>query len=162
MCSMSPSLKAMHEKKLLSMGAAIKRGLVVIQGRIPKDDLANLLGKRELPVLMPSTRLAYLILFACHCEDHRLGPADAVARSRSYAWIVRAGQLAKYAIKSCMHCRLQSKKAVQQIMGELPMGRLEMCPAFTCMSLDMFGPYLTRGMGPGSRKSFKVWGLLYT
>ena len=95
-------------------------------------------------------------------EDHRLGPADAVARSRNHAWIVRASQLAKTVIKSCMQCKLRSRRATQQIMGEIPSGRLQMCPAFTSLSLDMFGPYLTRGMGGSSSNSFKVWGLLYT
>ena len=37
-----------------------------------------------------------------------------------------------------------------------------MVPAFAVVSLDMFGPYKARRMGGGSRKMFKVWGLLYS
>ena len=115
-----------------------------------------------MPVLLPDVRLAKLIIQACHEEDHRLGTSDVVARSRKYAWIVRAGALAKAVIKNCMFCRLQRKKVTQQVMGELPKGRLEVAPAFSYVSLDIFGPYLASGLGGGARKSFKVWGLLYT
>ena len=44
-CSMEPSIKALTKGKLVSLGAKLEKGLVMMHGRIPKDDLAKLLGK---------------------------------------------------------------------------------------------------------------------
>ena len=88
LCSMGPSVVALNQGKLMSLGAELKQGMVIMKGRFCSEDLARLLGKDSLPVLMPNTRLAWLILNACHLEDHRMSASDAVARSRNYAWIV--------------------------------------------------------------------------
>ena len=73
LCSMNPSMEALKEGKLMSLGAKVVKGMFGMHGRIPKDDLARLLGKESLPVLMPQAPLAKLIMTACHTEDHRLG-----------------------------------------------------------------------------------------
>ena len=133
-----------------------------MSGRFHQKELARLLYEEGLPVLMPETRLARVIMTSCHSEDHRTNVADTLARSRNYVWVQHGTRLAKSIIKNCMRCRLRAKKTVQQIMGRLPESFLDVSPPFTCCSLDLFGPYLCRGMGGGVRKSMKVWGVIFT
>ena len=159
--SMGTTFKAMQNGKLKSLNYAVKNGIVIMSGRFRQKDLAKLLGKEGLPVLMPETRLARVIMTSCHNEDHRRSAADTLARSRNHAWIPQGTRLAKAVIKSCMRCRLSAKKRVDQIMGRLPEDILEVSPPFTCTALDLFGPYCCRGMEGGARKTMLVWGVIF-
>ena len=52
--------------------------------------MATALGCSKLGVLMPSTRLAFLIMSSCHQEDHRRDPRDVMVHARTLAWIHKA------------------------------------------------------------------------
>ena len=133
-------------------------GIVFTQGCVGQG-IERLLGVSRLPVLMPSTRLAKLIMIESHCEDHRKTPSDALARSREQAWIVRGGKLAKTTNANCPSCRLDSKKTADQLMGDIPQHQLVPCPPFTNISLDFLGPFKVRGLA-NQRARVKVYGLL--
>ena len=160
LCSMGPSVRALEDGRLLSLGAVYERGLVVMKGRLPRHRLAVLLGHQQLPVLEPNTRLAYLILRQSHEVNHRKSFRAVVAESRQFAWIIRAGSLAKKIIRECMVCRLERKKRCSQKMGELPERMTMPSPCFTHVSCDLFGPFLCRGMG-NTRARMKVWGAVF-
>ena len=158
----SLSRQAFEEGKLLSIGAFCKKGIVLCQGRIGGNKLTQLLGKSHLPVLMPKSTLARLILRMSHKEDHRRGSADVVARSRREAWIVKARNIAQSEVKDCMECRRLSTDTAQQLMSDIPEQYLKAAAPFTVVSLDLFGPMTVRGMGGASRKTQKVWGVVYS
>ena len=160
LCSMGPSVQALEEGKLLSLGAEYKKGLVQMKGRLPAHRLALLLGAKALPVLQPKTRMAYLIMRQCHEKNHRKGFRSAVAASRQFAWIPRAGNLAKTVVGQCMTCRTDRKIRTSQKMADVPDRMLVPTPCFTHVSCDLFGPYLCRGMG-NSRVRMKVWGVVF-
>ena len=56
----------MKDKKLSTLMVKMKRGVLVTTGWFTERSLAKLLGKEDLPVLMPTTTLAKLILMFCH------------------------------------------------------------------------------------------------
>ena len=118
----------------------MEKGVIMMTGRFQQADLAKLLGKSSIPVLMPETRLAMVIMTTCHSEDHRRSASDTLARSRNYAWIPNGTRLAKKVVRSCVKCRLTAKRTAQQVMGLLPEDVLEVSPPFTCTALDLFGP----------------------
>ena len=62
------SREALADSKLLSLGANLEKGTVTCRGRFSKDNLATLLGIRSLPVLMPGTKLAQLVIVV-HITD---------------------------------------------------------------------------------------------
>ena len=155
------SREALADSKLLSLAASLDRGIVTCRGRFSEDNLAMLLGIKALPVLMPSTKLAQLIIRQAHKEDHRRSAADTVARARKTAWIVRGKKVAQTEVKNCIPCRKHGAKAMEQLMGEVPRDYVKAAAPFTIVSLDMFGPFEVRGMGGSSRKKHKVWGLVY-
>ena len=122
------SRQALREGRLTSLGAYMDQGEVWVEGRAQAADLARLLGVPRLRIIMPSERLAELILRSCHEEDHRRSPQDAVARSRSIAWIVRASQVAKRVIRACPVCRRERLLMREQQMGNLPSEKLQVAP----------------------------------
>ena len=156
------SRKAFEEGKLASLKPVLQAGRVLCHGRIPTDTLAVLTGKTSLPVLMPSTKLAYLLMLKAHQEDHRRGVTDVIARTRREAWIVRARSLARSVVNACIECRKFAARTAEQLMAEVPRDYLRIAPAFSVVSLDMFGPYEVKGVGGHVRKMTKCWGLLYT
>ena len=162
LASMGPTWLAIDERKLRADQVTADAGIVYLSGRLSQGDLSRVLGKSKLPVLMPSTRMARLIMVFCHEEDHRRTPKDALARSRNYAWIPRGRKLAETVTRSCIPCREWGAKTASQVMADLPEDMLQLSPPFTGTALDMFGPYSTRGMGANHRRSTKTWGLLMT
>ena len=159
--SMPATYEALKDKKLSTLMVKMKRGVLVTTGRFTERSLAKLLGKEDLPVLMPTTTLAKLILMFCHEEDHRRNPRDTLARARNHAWIHQGMDLAKKVIKSCVVCRLQETKTARQVMANMLEDILQVSPPFTMTACDLFGPYMIRGMGAGVRKSMKAWGVMF-
>ena len=160
LCSMGPSVQALEEGKLLSLGAEYNGGLVKMKGRLSANRLVLLLGAKALPVVQPKTRLAYLIMRQCHEKNHWKGFRAAVAESWHFDWIPRAGNLAKTVVSQCMKCRTDRKIKSSQKMADLPERMIVPTPCFTHVSCDLFGPYLCRGMG-NSRVRMKVWGAVF-
>jgi hypothetical protein len=161
MASAPASIVASRQGKLHSLGTVHKKGEVFIQGRVAPEDMAAVLGCSQLRVLMPSTRLAYLILTSCHREDHRRDPRDMMARARSVAWIPRARQLALKVLRDCFLCRKEDKKLAEQQMGELPSFKTGGIAPFEAVACDFMGPYQVKGMC-GGRRRFKVWIAAYS
>ena len=110
---------------------------------------------------MPETKMARIVMAACHAEDHRRSAADTLARSRNHVWIPHGTRLDKIVIKGCMRCRLSTKKTVDHIMSRLSEDILKVSPLFTSAALDLFGPYLCRGMGAGVHKSMLICKVIF-
>jgi hypothetical protein len=156
--SMGPTKAALDRGDLSSLRVHKSRGIYCTRGRVGRA-LEKLLGIVELPVLMPGTRLAKLIMWESHCEDHRRSHSDALARSRERAWIVRGTALAKFVTRHCVKCKIDHKKQSQQLMSDIPEHQLLPCPPFTNISLDFLGPFKVRGLG-NQRARIKVYGLV--
>ena len=159
--SQEESAKALQEGRLATLGGRVARGLVVVSGRVPEEDMGSILGKPYLPVVWASTRLARLIVRHCHQEDHRLTPTDIVARTRRFVWIPRCLSLAKSEATSCQYCRRRRKIMEVQIMGSLPKGQTLPTAPFLATCLDLFGPVICRGLGGGVRKPMKAYGVVF-
>ena len=93
-------------------------GIVVMQGRA-STGMEKFFGNSALPVIMGSTRVAYLIMLDAHCQDHT-GRDITLAMSRKTAWIVNAKKLAKQIVRSCIRCRYLRKRLENQKMALLP------------------------------------------
>ena len=108
------SLAALRAGTLQSLGAKESRGEVVITGRVRPDDMQAILGVSALRVIMPTTRLAHLVLLEAHQEDHRRDVRDCITRSRRVCWIPQARAEAKKIVSGCLVCRRQEKKTPGQ------------------------------------------------
>ena len=133
-------------------------GLQVVKGRA-SSGLQAYYGAPYLPVIMASTRVAYLIMLHAHCKDHA-GRDITVSMSRHEAWIVRATSLAKSIVKDCVKCRYLRKKVEEQKMSALPELTQVPCPPFTNIGLDLVGPITVKAM-TNKRATLKVWVVLF-
>ena len=133
------------------------------RGRVGQA-LEHLLGVDELPVLLAGTRLAALVMWKSHEEDHKQLPRDTLARSRKRAWIVNGMRLAKWVSRQCPHCNItrakEKKQLVEQLMADIPEHQLVPCPPFTNVSVDFMGPYKVRGLA-NQRARIKVYGCVF-
>ena len=93
-----------------------------------------------------------------HEEIHH-GAKETLWRSRSRAWIVRGYKLAEKVSRQCQKCILRRKELTNQRMGDLPERKLDVCPPFTNVTLDLAGPILVKAM-VNSRANMKVWPLV--
>ena len=100
--AMPATYSAWKSGKLDSLIPKMDGKIIVTVGRLGEQSLSRLLGVESLPVLMPSTRAAFLYMMRAHCGDGDLVHKSAVetlARSRSWVWITRGKNLARYALK---------------------------------------------------------------
>merc|ERR1711867_60885 len=114
------------------------QGLIVTRGRFTEDRMVALTGKKELPILLPSSPLAELICRDCHVEDHRLEVGQILARTRRSVWLVKGRMVARRVARGCMWCRRRKKEPVQQQIGRLPLQVAEIAPPFSHLALDLF------------------------
>ena len=135
------------------------KGIIVTRGRLG-EGMRAILGQDNLAILTPSTRLAQLIMWSAHREMHRATPAETAARSRKYAWILKAKQLAISICRKCALCRQIHIRLGKQIMGDRKPEHLLQAPPFTYTACDLLGPYKCKSM-VNSRSSMKVWGAIY-
>ena len=131
----------------------------VTRGRLGKG-LPKILGVEKLPILLPSSRLAELIMIEAHLENHDGAPGT-LARSRTRAWIHRGRYLARKVASRCVHCRAAAACIQEQRMGALPEERCELgAKPFAAICLDLLGPILVKAMS-NKRANMKVWPILF-
>ena len=161
--AMPETQTAFDEGKLDSLLAKTEKSLIVTTGRLGENSLSRLLGKSALPILMPTTRVAYLYMLKAHCGDSDMvhkSATDTLANSRHHVWIVRGKQLAKKIVRNCVMCIKLRKETVAQQMAEIKPESLQMCKPWTFVSLDFAGPISCKGV-VNARARKKCWILVY-
>ena len=96
--------------KLVGMDPVWSHGKWVTRGRLG-GGMVRILGVVELPILLNTSRLAYLLMVSAHEEDHRKSK-QTLWRSRSQAWIHKGSTLAKKVCRECMFYRVKDKDHV--------------------------------------------------
>ena len=126
----------------------------VTKGRLRKG-IYGILGVHKLPILLPDTQLAYLLMQQDHEEDHK-DPKITLWRSRSNAWVVRGKRLANKVEREGDICKARKLELVQQQTGDLTLERFSVgSKPFTWICL---GPTVVKAM-VNKRGTMKVWPL---
>ena len=137
------------------------QGLLVTRGRLPSRAWERLSGMPYLPVLLGSSRLAYLLIKHLHEMDHRQEIGAVLAASRRWAWITAGRRLVRTVVKSCMACRRFETRRQSQRMGPLSEAALGKVRPFQIVGLDLMGP-MKAGVGAGRKKvAKKHWVSVY-
>ena len=161
--AMADTYAALDKGKLDSLMPQMDGLIVVTTGRIGEKSLSRLLGIAALPILMSSTRAAYLYMMRAHCGESNMvhkSPVETLARSRSSVWIVRGMNLAKSIYKNCPMCIKRRKKLCSQQIAKIRPQNLEICRPWTYISLDFAGPVVCKGV-VNARARRKCWILVY-
>ena len=113
---------ALYEKKLVSLCPKKDGCVTVTTGRFGEKSLSRLLGVSSLPILMPSSRTAYLYMVRAHEGQHKTehkSIVETLARSRQSVWIVRGRMLAKKVCDSCYTFKRMKIKLSGQLMANI-------------------------------------------
>ena len=154
---------ALAAGKLSSLLPTRDGKLIVTRGRLGEQSLVRLLGVSSLPILMATSRVAYLYMVHAHCGEFGLvhrSVVSTLARSRKKVWIVRGRDLARKVVNSCPRCDLDRKETLLQQMADIKDEQLTVAPPWSYIALDFAGPYIVKGE-VNKRARMKIWILLY-
>jgi hypothetical protein len=107
---------------------AVKRKLIVIGSR-GRNQMKDVYGQAELPVMARDHKLSKLYVQAAHEEGHE-GTVSTLHRSRRRVWVTNECALAEAVRFHCTECRLKEKRCMEQRMGPLPDHRVELGTIF--------------------------------
>ena len=155
--AMKDTRNAAEHGKLKSLFCEERDGMVVVVGRA-NHGLQKLFGKDFLPVLIGSSRVAFLIMLWAHKENHDARDITMSIACKK-AWIVGAKRLASSITYNCVRCRFLHKLKVQQQMAQLPPFVQITCPPFTNVGVDLCGPLIVHAM-TNKRATLKVWNVI--
>ena len=132
-------------------------GMVVVVGRA-KQGMQKFFGKEFLPVIVGSSRVAFLIMLWAHMQNHDARDVT-MSIACGKAWIVGAKRLASSITFNCVRCRFLHKVKTQQQMAQLPPTVQLTCPPFTNIGIDLCGPLTVHAM-TNKRATMKVWNVI--
>jgi hypothetical protein len=132
----------MEKGGLRSMVIEIKQGIPMVQTRF-KVKTQHYVGATELPLILVSTRLGFLLCFDAHEQTHWAGDL-ALTVTKQVAFIVGAKKLLLLIRKTCTICREEHAQPIRKRMGDIPSDQQHPEPGFRKISVDLVGPYLMR------------------
>ena len=133
-----------------------------VGGRLAK---APLTADETHPILIPNkhhvTRLIVRHFHSQVCHQGRHFSEGAV-RAAGF-WIVGGKRAVSSVIFHCVTCHRLRGKRQEQIMSDLPEDRMCTDPPFTCVGLDVFGPWHVTGRKTrGGQAEAKRWAVIFT
>ena len=155
--AMKDTLTALEQGKLDHLFCEERDGMIVVVGRA-QHGLQKLSGKDFLPVVINSSRIAFLIMLWAHKENHDARDVT-MSIASSKAWIVGAKRLANSITYNCVRCRFLHKIKIRQKMAQLPRSVQVACPPFTNIGVDLCGPLTVHAM-TNKRATLKVWNVI--
>lgn len=151
------------DSKILSLNPYIdKEGILRVGGRLKFSKIDDL---QKYPIIIPgSEHISRLLVEFYHEEVKHQGRVftEGILRSKGY-WIIGAKRLVASVIHACVICRKLRGKLEYQKMADLPDDRVNPSPPFSCVGLDVFGPWeITTRKTRGGVANSKRWAVLFT
>ncbi|XP_041633403.1 uncharacterized protein [Drosophila kikkawai] len=130
-------------------------GIMRDGGRIDKSTI-NFNAKH--PILIPKdSPLAGLLVRHFHVSHLHTGVDATFTNLRQQYWILGARNLVRKAVFQCKRCFLQRKGTSNQIMGELPIPRVQASRCFQHTGLDYAGPITIKESTGRTPRIGKAW-----
>ena len=138
-----------------------QHGILRVGGRLSK-----LKDSLEVhPVIIPKKHFVAVLLTrhfheqVCHQGRHI---TEGAIHAAGY-WITGGKCMIASVIQRCVSCRRTRSQVATQKMGDLPEDRLQPCPPFTYIGVDVFGPWhVTARRTRGGCANSKRWAVLFT
>ncbi|XP_024118967.1 uncharacterized protein LOC112140289 [Oryzias melastigma] len=162
-------LSALHAQKpiskdscLLNFCPVIRNNLICVGGRLDNSDLET---HERHPVILPKNgHIALLLTRHYHVQVKHQGRhfTEGAIRAAGY-WILSGKRLICTVIHNCVTCRKLRGKVEEQRMADLPVERLQVCPPFTYVGLDVFGPWMVASRRTrGGHAENKRWAIMFS
>ena len=140
------------------LGARRREDGIVIVGERLEYWMKATYNNKDLILLPYEHRFSRLYVELIHNMNHG-GISSTTCKIRLKFWIIKLEKIVRSVRFNCITCRKNEKKTVAQIMAPLPDVRLNPAPAWSSISLDLFGPFEIRGE-VNKRTRGKAYGLI--
>ena len=144
--------------KYSRLGARRRNDGIIIVGERLEYWMRATYNNKDLILLPFEHRFSRLYVELVHNQNHG-GIASTTCKIRLKFWIIKLEKIVRSVRFNCITCRKNEKKTVAQIMAPLPDVRLNPAPAWSSISLDLFGPFEIRGE-VNKRTRGKAYGLI--
>lgn len=153
---LSASKHISTKSKLLSLNPFIdKDGLLRVGGRIRN---ANISFNQKHPIILPKGHpLTNLIINHEHLLHLHGGAQSVLAAIRLKYWPIDGKNTVKKILRNCIRCCRSNPVMLNNIMGDLPVNRINFSRPFTHTGVDFFGPFnllVKRIRGARSHKAY--------
>ena len=112
------TIKLMEKGKLKNMVIENRENIPMVQTRYKKK-VSTYFGASELPLILASTNLGYLLCQDAHDSCHRGGDM-ALTVTKQVAYVMGAKKLLQTIRRKCMTCRKELAVPERQRMGDIP------------------------------------------
>ncbi|XP_055909573.1 uncharacterized protein LOC129944268 [Eupeodes corollae] len=130
-------------------------GLLRVGGRIKHAAVSYNI---KHPIILPKTnKISFLIVEDIHNRYMHAGVSETFTFVRQQFWIMGSRNIVRKVIHRCKPCFMQRKATCEQLMGNLPLQRIQPNRAFTDTGCDYAGPLtikLNRGRKPKLLKAY--------
>lgn len=149
--------------RLCSLSPIMENNLICVGGRLKK---ANLDSSETNPIILPKTDHISLLIVSkenYHAQVKHQGRhlTEGAVRAAGL-WLLGGKRLINSVLHKCVTCRKLRGKVQEQHMANLPPERLQTCPPFTYVGLDVFRPWsVTTRRTRGGQAESKHWAVLF-
>lgn len=136
-----------------------EEGVMRMGGRLRN---ALLEENRKHPIILAKlSLLTKLIVRDAHYSHLHAGPVLMESIVRERFWVPSLKQLIKKEFRSCVRCIRCKGKTMTQVMADLPIQRVNSCPIFSHVGVDLAGPVLLKASPLRTASVMKHWIALF-
>ena len=162
-------LSAVQANKVVSANSPLHKlspilegDLICVGGRLKHSQLTC--EEKNPVILAKDSHISLLLVRHYHEQVRHQGRhlTEGAVRAAGL-WILGGKRLINSVLHKCIICRKLRGRMEEQRMADLPPERLKVCPPFTYVGLDVFGPWsiVTRRTRGGQTES-KRWAIMFS
>ena len=136
------TLELMEKGGLKNMVITVRNSIPMVQTRY-KVKTKQYFGAWELPLVLGSTDLGYMLCQDAHNQSHRAGDL-ALSITKQTAYIVGGRKILLSIRKHCMLCRKENAIPIRQRMADIPSELQLPERGFRRLAVDLAGPYMIK------------------
>ena len=137
-------------------------GILRVGGRLRRAEMEY--GEKH-PIILPKNHhVSRLVAKHHHLQVHHQGRQITGGAIRQAGfWLIGGHDTVTKVVGACVPCKKLRGPPLEQRMADLPPDRTEVCPPFTNVGFDVFGPWAVQTRKTrGGTANAKRWGLVFT
>ena len=140
--------------KLLTLNPFLdERGVLRVGGRLENSNLAY--GQKHQVILPSKNHFTLLLIDKIHKETLHGGTQLTLSKIREDFWIVNGRNTVRFQLFKCVTCFRFKTTAKNQLMGNLPVSRVNVSRPFLNVGIDYAGPIKIRVSKGRGNKTYK-------
>lgn len=135
------------------------RQVLRVGGRI---QAAGVSFDQQHPIILSAKcKLAQLLAVQLHVENLHVGSQGLLYTMRMKYWPIHGRNLTRRVVHQCMNCFRNKPKPISQIMGQLPIERVNPGRPFETCGIDFGGPITAKEVFVRTQKTHKIYFALF-